>query len=132
MDADYTNQDLCTFVTCGELMQDKVNITVYNNTDIDFDTLYWSIGGQSDTINVLAFDQFSCWKNFDSLSTAYLYAEGVSFGDRYFSDTVYLDVDRVDTVNDGNYRLTVYQVNGGAELSFSLYEGYDGQCVSFD
>ena len=87
MNADFENQDLCTYVICGEQIQEKVNITVYNNAEVDFEQIIWSLSGQVDTINVLAFDQFSCWVNYESIQTAYLFAHGFSSGNDYLSDT---------------------------------------------
>ncbi|MFT4741888.1 MAG: hypothetical protein ACI9XJ_002728, partial [Marivirga sp.] len=78
MDADFENQDLCASFICGEPMLEQVNITVYNNTSVDFEEIIWSIGGKVDTINVLAFDQFSCWVNYDTVQTNYIFAHGIA------------------------------------------------------
>jgi hypothetical protein len=131
MDADFDNEDLCTYVSCGEPVDDQVNLAVFNNTSIDFESLVWSIGGQVDTVFVLSFDQFSCWRNYDSLNTSYIYAEGLSLEQEFTSDTLFIDEAIVDTVNTGSYRLTISRNLSSEELFFSLEAGYDGGCVAF-
>lgn len=130
MDADFVNEDLCTSTRCGEPIQNQVNITVYNNTSVDFEQLIWSMGGEIDTINVLAFDQFSCWKNYDTINMTYVFANGILGESSYLSDTLFFDATIADTITSGNYKLTINLVKD-TKLGLDVEEGYGGECVSF-
>jgi hypothetical protein len=132
LDEDFANEDLCTEVFCGEILDDKVNLAVYNNTSLDFDEFTWSIGGQVDTVYVLANNQFSCWINLDSMHAKYVYAEGVSEEIAYTSDTVYLNNELASkTVFAGSYKLDIIRNQSNQKLTFSLFEGYEGDCIYF-
>jgi len=131
MDADFTNTDLCVNVNCGTQESGLVNLAVYNNTAIDFEQLIWSIGGQVDTVFVLSFDQFSCWRNYDSLNNNYIYAEGIYKDQIFSSDTLFIEDSLVDTVRSGSYRLNISRNIENEELFFSLEAGYNGDCVAF-
>jgi hypothetical protein len=131
MDADFENQDLCASVICGEPIQEQVNVTVYNNTSVDFEEIIWSIGGKVDTINVLAFDQFSCWVNYDTIYAAYIVAHATSDDTTYKSDSLFTNSAILDTVTTGNYliRLTL---SDGEKLALSLVENYGGECIAIN
>ncbi|MFQ3214476.1 MAG: hypothetical protein ACI9C9_002015 [Marivirga sp.] len=131
MDADFENQDLCASFICGEPMLEQVNITVYNNTSVDFEEIIWSIGGKVDTINVLAFDQFSCWVNYDTVQTNYIFAHGIADDSVYISDSLFIDTTIADTITAGNYliRLTLAASD---KLAFSLVENYSVECIAIN
>lgn len=131
MDADFENQDLCASFICGEPMLEQVNITVYNNTSVDFEEIIWSIGGKVDTINVLAFDQFSCWVNYDTVQTNYIFAHGIADDTVYISDSLFIDTTIADTITAGNYliRLTLAASD---KLAFSLVENYSVECIAIN
>jgi len=132
-DFDEDNADLCTQVFCGEIEPDKVNFTVYNTTALDFEEFIVSVGGQVDTIFVLNNNQFTCWANLDSLYTNYIYASGISEGQVYESDTIVLSNDAsLSAAYSGNFKLDVVRITNTRGLTFSLFEGFDGDCIELN
>ncbi len=132
LDDDSENADLCTEVFCGEVQDGRINLAIYNNTSVDFEEFIWNVGGQIDTVYVLSNNQFSCWFNLDSLHANYVYAVGISEEVTYSSDTVFLNnTASLESAFEGNYKLDIIRNRQTEKLTFSLFEGYNGDCIYF-
>ncbi|GAA5022804.1 hypothetical protein GCM10011506_00190 [Marivirga lumbricoides] len=128
---DEDNKDLCVSVFCGEIDANQVNFTVYNNTNIDFDIFIWDVGGTKDTVELFSLKQYTCWYNYDSLNTAYIYAYGESGNNKYALDTLMMDQDFVRNLTKGNYALEIYRDGSSGNLSHLLIDNYSGECREF-
>ncbi len=129
---DDINQDnLCVSVFCGEVISDQVNITIYNDTEIDFDKFIWSIGSITDTVNVLPLKQFTCWKNYDSLSTGFFYVEGISGQQNYKMDTMWVDSVDIDSFQSGKFALEIYRSDRSSVLNALFIEEFNDDCRDF-
>lgn len=132
MDMDDANEDnLCVSVFCGEVLDDKVNITIYNDTEIDFDEFIWNIGATTDTIEVLPLKQFNCWRNYDSLSTAYFYVEGISGKEVYKMDTIWVDSTDISLFESGKFALEIYRTDRSNKLNTLFIENFNEDCRDF-
>lgn len=130
-DLDEDNRDLCVSVFCGEIDPDKVNFTVYNDTNIDFDLFIWDVGGTKDTVELFSLKQYTCWYNYDSLNTTYFYAYGVSGNNKYALDTLQMNNEFVRHLESGNYALEIYRDGTSGRLSHLLIDNYSGECRDF-
>jgi hypothetical protein len=132
MEMEDANQDLCVSPFCGDVIADKVNVTVYNDTEIDFDEFIWNIGGTIDTIKVLPLKQFTCWRNYDSLKTSYFYAIGVSGNQTYEMDSIWIDSNDMKSFRQGKVSLEIYRpsVNSN-QLEYLFIENFNGDCRDF-
>lgn len=126
MDLDDASQDLCIPVICGTTQTDKVSLAIYNDSGIDFDSLYFDIGGQSDSSGFLPLQQYTCWYNFDSLNTEYFIATGFSENNTFNSDTLWLGSESEIYMN-GVYVLEIIRSDDD-HLSFAFLEQFDGEC----
>lgn len=126
MDSDQFNQDLCIPVICGDTQTDKVNLTIYNDSGIDFDSFYFDIGGESDSTGFLPLQQYTCWYNFDTLNTEYFIASGISQNVFFHSDTLWLGA-ATETYTKGLYVLEILRKDDN-KLTFEFLEEFDGGC----
>lgn len=124
------NDELCVSPFCGETISNQVNITVYNDTDIDLNDLVWSIGAYQDTISFLPSKQFSCWVNIDRVSTDYIYLEGLSNELVYQQDTLHFDTADVEVLQSGNWVLEIDGDQSNQSLAATI-DPWDGDCRSF-
>jgi hypothetical protein len=127
MDLDQANQDLCTPVICGDIQTNKANLTLYNDTGVDFDSFYYDIGGYQDTIGFFPLKQYSCWINQDTINTEYLLAVGVSEDDVFESDTLWME-ELAQVFTAGVFVLEVYRSESSNQLNLQLIEDYQGDC----
>jgi hypothetical protein len=126
MELDDANQDLCIPVVCGSTQANKVNLAIYNDSGIDFDSFYFDISGASDSTGFLPLQQYTCWYNFESLNTEYFVASGISENVSYTSDTLWLN-SASEIYTSGLYVLEILQ-SDDSTLSFEFNEEFDGQC----
>ncbi|MBK6263973.1 hypothetical protein JKA74_02905 [Marivirga sp. S37H4] len=130
-DLDDANKDLCVATFCGEVKANQVNLTVYNNTGVDFEPFYWDIGGVRDTVEFFPLEQFACWTNHDSLTTNYFYAIGKSENQIYELDTIWVDSTDIRIIRSGNFSLELYRNDTSSDLLSALIEDYSGECRDF-
>lgn len=128
---DDDKNNLCVSVFCGDVILDKVNITVYNDTEIDFDEFIWNIGTTVDTINVLPLKQFTCWKNYDSLTANYFYVIGVSGTQTFKMDTLWIDSASVESYQSGKFALEIYRSDRSNQLNTLFVEDFNEDCRDF-
>ena len=128
---DEDSKDLCVSVFCGEIDPNQVNFTVYNDTNIDFDLFIWDVGGTKDTVELFSLKQYTCWYNYDSLNTSYIYVYGESGNTKYALDTLEMDQDLVRHLTRGNYALEIYRDGNSRNLSHFLVDNYSGECREF-
>jgi len=126
MNLDEVNQDLCIPVICGSTQPAKVNLAVYNDSGVDFDSFYFDVGGESDSTGFLPLQQYTCWYNFDTLNTTYFVAAGKSQSLLFKSDTLWLNTD-AEVYNNGVYVLEILRSDDN-KLSFEFLEEFEGQC----
>jgi len=126
MDLDDASQDLCIPVICGNTQVDKVNLAVYNDSGIDFDSFYFDIGGEADSTGFLPLQQYTCWYNFDTLRTDYFIASGISEEDSFHSDTVWLNSE-AKSYTRGIYVLEILRSDDN-KLTFEFLEEFEGDC----
>ena len=127
MELEVSNDSLCVSVICGDLNESDANFTVYNDTEIDFEEFVFDVGGKRDSINFLPLKQFTCWFNYDTLSTTYIVAQGLSENLIYASDTIWFEADSQKYVS-GIYVLEVYREQRNQKLSFHFMDEYTGDC----
>ena len=124
------NEDLCTPVVCGEILNDKVNLAIYNDSGVDFDVLYYDIGGQSDSIDFFPLKQYTCWINVDTLKIEYYLAKGISENEVFESDTLWMQ-SNAEILTSGIYVLEIYQAEIDNKLVFQFVDNYSGECRDF-
>lgn len=125
MDLDQANEDLCVPIICGKIDNQQVNLAIYNDTGIDFDSFYFDIGGTSDSVGFLPLQQYSCWYNFETLNTEYFLASAVSEGKVFKSDTVWR-TDDAKFFNKGVFVVEVTKID--EQFFFDFVEEYNGDC----
>ncbi len=125
------NQDICIPIFCGDVINDQVNLTIYNDTGIDFDEFYWDIGGTTDSLEFFPLEQFACWTNHESLTNSYFYAKGKSGNAIFELDTIRVDSVDIRTIKTGNFALEVYRVDDSNNLFSVLIDDYSGECRGF-
>ncbi|SMG15799.1 hypothetical protein SAMN05661096_00809 [Marivirga sericea] len=124
------NQDLCTPIVCGEIQNNDVNLALFNDSGIDFDTLYYDIGGQSDSIGFFPLNQYTCWINLDTLNTEYFLALGVSDSQVFRSDTLWMQQNS-EMFTTGVFVLEIYRMESSDKLDLDFVEDYSGECRDF-
>lgn len=126
-DFEQLNQDLCIPVACGEIENTKVNLALFNDSGVDFDSLYFDIGGQKDSIGFFPLQQYTCWINLDSLTTEYFFAVGSSDQNIFKSDTLWLD-ENAEIFITGLFVLEIYRFEPENKLEFQFVEDYTEEC----
>jgi hypothetical protein len=121
------NQDLCTPIVCGEIQNNNVNIALFNDSGVDFDALYYDIGGQYDSIGFFPLKQYTCWINLDTLNTEYFLAKGVSGNEVFQSDTLWMQQNS-EVFTSGVFILEIYKNESDDSLDLDFVEDYSGEC----
>jgi len=127
MELDEANQDLCIPVVCGEIQNDNPNLALFNGSGIDFDSLFYDIGGQRDSVGFFPLNQYTCWINLDTLKTDYIFAKGISDNDVFPSDTLWMQ-QNTEAFTSGVFVLEIYKLGDNNKLEFQFVEDYDGEC----
>ncbi|WP_375577996.1 hypothetical protein ABWH96_13180 [Marivirga tractuosa] len=126
-DMELTSQDLCIPVVCGKLENNDVNLALYNDSGVDFDALYYDIGGQNDSVGFFPLKQYTCWINLDTLKTDYFLARGISDDIVFQSDTLWMQ-QKAKILTSGVYVLEIYKEESNNELYLQFVEDYSGEC----
>ncbi|WKK80909.2 hypothetical protein [Marivirga arenosa] len=127
MDLENMDQSLCVPVVCGEIQNNKANFALYNDTDIDFDSFYYDIGGYNDSIDFFPLDQYTCWVNTDTLNISYFVAKGKINNQDYTSDTLWMQ-ENARAYTSGTFVLEIYKVESSNKLEFQFEDDYQGEC----
>ncbi len=127
MDMDQVSQDLCIPVVCGDIQSKKANLALFNDSGVDFDALYYDIGGQKDSVGFFPLKQYTCWINLDTLNTEYFLAEGISDNIIYQSDTLWMHED-AEIFTSGVFVLEIYKAETDNTLTLEFVEDYSGEC----
>lgn len=127
MDLDQINQDLCIPVVCGDIQNSKANLALFNDSGVDFDTLFYDIGGQKDSVGFFPLKQYTCWINLDTLNTEYFLAKGISDKVIFQSDTLWMH-QNAEIFTSGVYVLEIYRAEADNSLTLQFVEDYSGEC----